>query len=216
MLAGFLSSTFMNSAHTLGVDMVNLSPAPFSPSFSYEYRVASAGLLALFICTLAVHQKVWPSFLPYVLEVFSGFSFGCGLFIGGMTRPAKVASFLTISSTLFDPTLLFVMVGGIAVALPGFQFAMYRQKKAPSSRSFLDRPIDIPSNKTIDRELIAGAIMFGSGWGLLGICPGPALVALGTLQPRIVVFCVTYAASYLFHEFVQPRVMSLFKKDLVA
>lgn len=123
MLAGFLSSTFMNSAHTLGVDMVNLSPAPFSPSFSYEYRVASACLLALFICTLAAHLKVWPSFLPYVLEVFSGFSFGCGLFIGGMTRPAKVASFLTISSTLFDPTLLFVMVGRIAVAPPGFQFA---------------------------------------------------------------------------------------------
>jgi uncharacterized membrane protein YedE/YeeE len=219
MAAGFASSTLMNTAHSLGVHLVNLAPAPFDTSFTFEHRVASASLLALAICTLAARLKLWPSLLPYAFEVFSGFSFGCGLFIGGMTSPAKVASFLTFSPALFDPTLMFVMVGGIAVALPGFQFMMHRQKTAPSSLSLLDRPIDLPSNSTIDWPLAVGAVMFGTGWGLLGICPGPALVALGTLQPRVVVFCVAYAASFLFHENVLSYVKiveSLFKKNRAA
>jgi uncharacterized membrane protein YedE/YeeE len=99
---------------------------------------------------------------------------------------------------------MFVMAGGIAVALPGFQFIMYQQKAAPATVSLLGRSIEIPSNKVIDLRLAMGSLMFGTGWGLLGLCPGPAFVSLATLQPRIVAFCFTYTASFLFFEYVQP------------
>ena len=204
MAAGFASASCMHTASSLGVDSVNLTPLPFQWNFPFEYRVSGVSLLALALCTLAAHMKFMPSFLPYPLEVVSGFSFGCGLFLSGMTNPAKVASFLTLSPTLFDPTLMFVMAGGIAVALPGFQFMMRQQAASPPSLSFLDRTIDIPSNKTIDWRLASGAVMFGAGWGLLGICPGPAFVSLATLQPRIVEFCLAYVASFVFFEHVQP------------
>jgi uncharacterized membrane protein YedE/YeeE len=224
MTAGFASSTLLHSASDLGVKSVDLSPAPFTSNVFSEYRIASASMLALAICTIAAKISLFSSFLPYAIEFLSGFSFGCGLVIGGMTDPSKVAAFLTLSPTLFDPTLMFVMAGGIAVALPGFQFIMHQKKTTPSSLSFLGRDIDVPTNKTIDLKLAMGSLMFGTappptttplfcikhrycagaGWGLVGLCPGPAVVSLATLQPRFVVFGVTYAASFLFFEYVQP------------
>lgn len=217
MAAGFSVSTLMQTATDLGVDFVDLSPVPFDSSFSFEYRVASGSLLCLAFLTLAAHQKVFLTFVSCALEIASGFSFGCGLFISGMTRPAKVASFLTLSPTMFDPSLMFVMAGAIAVALPGFWFIIHWQTTDPPFRSFLNRSIDkdIQSNKPIDWKLASGSIMFGAGWGLLGICPGPAFVSLATLQPRIVAFCLSYAASFLFFEYVQPLLPSEvhFKKD---
>jgi uncharacterized protein len=204
MTSGFAFSTLMNTASDFGVDRVNLSPLPFDTNFTFENRVAAASLLSLAVCTLAARLKLLAGVLPYVFEVVSGFSFGCGLFISGMVSPSKVASFLTFSTTLFDPTLMFVMAGGIAVSLPGFQYIMRQQAVAPSIMSFLGRKFEIPSNRTIDFRLAAGALMFGAGWGLLGICPGPALVSVATLQPRIVTFCLTYASSFLFFEYVFP------------
>ncbi len=206
MIAGFASATIMDTASVLGVNSVILSPAPFSSNVfsTFEYRTTIASILALAICTLAARKRLFSSFLPYTIEFLSGFSFGCGLVIGGMTNPSKVASFLTLSSTLFDPSLMFVMAGGIAIALPGFQFIMHLQKTAPSTVSLLGRKIDIPTNKTIDLRLIIGSLMFGSGWGLLGLCPGPAVVSIATLDPRVLVFGITYAASFLFFEYVQP------------
>ncbi len=209
MTAGFVSSTLMHSASALGARSVNLSPAPFNSSFLPEYRIVSSSLLTLFICTLAARKKLFLSTLPYAIEFLSGFTFGCGLVIGGMTNPSKVASFLTLSSTSFDPTLMFVMAGGIAIALPGFQFIMYQQKTSPSYLSLLGRVIDIPSNKTIDLRLAIGSVMFGTGWGLLGLCPGPAFVSIATFHPRILAFGITYAASFLFFEYVQPLLPQL-------
>ncbi len=204
MTAGFASSTLMHSASDLGVKSVDLSPQPFTSNVFSEYRIAGASLLALALCTLAAKISLFTSVLPYAIEFLSGFTFGCGLVIGGMTNPSKVAAFLTLSPTLFDPTLMFVMVGGIAVALPGFQFIMYQKKTTPSSMSLLGRNIDVPTNKTIDLKLAMGSLMFGTGWGLVGLCPGPAVVSIATLQPRFLVFGITYTASFLFFEYVQP------------
>lgn len=206
MAAGFAVSTLMHTASSLGVEFVELSPAPFDSNFPFEYQVASSSLLCLAIFTLAAYQKRLFTFLPYAIEFCSGFSFGCGLFISGMTSPSKVVSFLTLSATMFDPSLMFVMAGGIAVALPGFQFIMHRHTVDPAFPTFLNRPIDpdIQLVKPINFKLVLGAIMFGAGWGLLGICPGPAFVSVATLQPRIVAFCFSYAASFLFFEYVVP------------
>ena len=99
------------------------------------------------------------------------FAFLCGL-ISGMANPEKVLGFLDLSQP-WDPSLAFVMIGAIAVGIVGF--ALVKGKK----RAFCGVPIMLPANNAIDRTLVVGAILFGLGWGLAGICPGPALVLLG-------------------------------------
>ncbi len=99
------------------------------------------------------------------------FAFLCGL-IFGVANPEKVLGFLDLSRP-WDPSLAFVMIGAIAVGIVGF--ALVKGKK----RAFCGVPIMLPANNAIDRTLVVGAILFGLGWGLAGICPGPALVLLG-------------------------------------
>lgn len=101
-----------------------------------------------------------------------GLIFGLGLIVSGMANPAKVHSFLDIAG-VWDPSLAFVMVGGIVVASIGFFFARRR------TESWLGLPLQMPKASDIDRRLVAGGILFGIGWGLVGICPGPALVVVG-------------------------------------
>jgi len=102
----------------------------------------------------------------------AGLIFGLGLLVAGMANPGKVLGFLDIAG-VWDPSLAFVMLGGIAVASVGFFFAGKR------TRTFLDLPLQIPTARHIDRRLIMGSLLFGIGWGVAGICPGPALVLVG-------------------------------------
>ncbi len=101
-----------------------------------------------------------------------GFLFGIGLIVAGMTDPARVLAFLDVAGA-WDPTLAFVMIGAIAVAAPAFALAR-RQPVA-----LLGETISLPDTKRIDARLIGGSALFGLGWGLAGVCPGPALVLLG-------------------------------------
>lgn len=107
-----------------------------------------------------------------IFAFLCGLIFGVGLLISGMANPEKVLGFLDLSRP-WDPSLAFVMIGAIAVGIVGF--ALVKGKK----RAFCGVPIMLPANNTIDRTLVVGAILFGLGWGLAGICPGPALVLLG-------------------------------------
>jgi len=107
-----------------------------------------------------------------IFAFLCGLIFGVGLLISGMANPEKVLGFLDLSRP-WDPSLAFVMIGAIAVGIVGF--ALVKGKK----RAFCGVPILLPANNTIDRTLVVGAILFGLGWGLAGICPGPALVLLG-------------------------------------
>jgi uncharacterized membrane protein YedE/YeeE len=102
----------------------------------------------------------------------TGLIFGLGLLVAGMANSAKVLGFLDIAG-VWDPSLAFVMLGGIAVASVGFFFAGKR------TRTFLDLPLQMPTARHIDRRLIVGSLLFGIGWGVAGICPGPALVLVG-------------------------------------
>jgi hypothetical protein len=102
-----------------------------------------------------------------------GFLFGLGLMVAGMTDPARVLAFLDVAGA-WDPTLAFVMIGAIAVAAPAFAIARRRPVAA------LGDPIALPDRRRIDSRLVGGSALFGLGWGLAGICPGPALVLLGT------------------------------------
>jgi uncharacterized protein len=120
--------------------------------------------------------------------LLSGLVFGFGLVISGMTQPAKVLGFLDIFG-LWDPTLAFVMGAALAVSLPGFYFA--RGRKQP----LFTAHFRWPTRNDIDAPLIGGAILFGIGWGLVGLCPGPAIVNLATFLPQVFLFVVAMAAG---------------------
>ena len=106
-----------------------------------------------------------------IAGLIAGLIFGLGLVLSGMADPAKVLNFLDVAGT-WDPSLIFVMGGAIAVTLPGY--AMLRRRGAPL---FAPR-FAFPTRSDIDARLIGGAATFGLGWGLSGFCPGPALTAL--------------------------------------
>jgi len=111
----------------------------------------------------------------------AGLVFGIGLIVSGMANPAKVIGFLDLAGT-WDPSLAFVMGGAIALGALAFAYAKRR------SMSLLDLPMQLPTARHIDRRLIGGSALFGIGWGLAGICPGPALVLLGSGAVKGAVF----------------------------
>ena len=117
--------------------------------------------------------------------IIVGLIFGAGLTVSGMVDPNKVLNFFDLFGT-WDPSLAFVMAGGLAVNIVGYQVAK-RMKKPILDMAF---PTDIPTK--IDRDLILGSALFGIGWGIAGFCPGPAIVALGALNiyPFVFVFAV--------------------------
>ncbi|MGY4572379.1 MULTISPECIES: DUF6691 family protein [Bradyrhizobium] len=119
-----------------------------------------------------------------------GLIFGAGLLISGMTDPQKVLGFLDLFG-VWDATLAFVMAGAVAVAAIGFAIARRRAAPAFSARFLW------PDRSDIDAPLVAGAVLFGIGWGLVGICPGPALVNLAGLSLPIVVFVVAMLAGMI-------------------
>lgn len=126
--------------------------------------------------------------LTSLVALIVGLVFGLGLILSGMANPAKVLAFLDVSGA-WDPSLAFVMVGAIATAFIPFRLAARR------TSSLSGQPMRLPRQGQIDRSLIAGSMLFGVGWGLAGICPGPGIVLLGYGAPKGVVFvavvCVT-------------------------
>ncbi|MEW6205174.1 MAG: DUF6691 family protein [Pseudomonadota bacterium] len=113
----------------------------------------------------------------------AGLVFGWGLIVSGMANPAKVIGFLDLSMP-WDPSLMFVMGGAIALGLPGFLLA--RRLKS----SLMGLPMNLPTNTQIDKKLLLGAMLFGAGWGIGGFCPGPAVVAAASLASDGLIFIV--------------------------
>lgn len=112
-----------------------------------------------------------------------GTLFGIGLAVSGMTDTAKVLGFLDLFGS-WVPDLVFVMGGAVCVTLVAFRFIMKRD------RSLLGELMSLPSNTAIDGRLLAGAAIFGIGWGVYGYCPGPAISALGYLETNTAIFVV--------------------------
>jgi hypothetical protein len=111
----------------------------------------------------------------------AGLMFGLGLLISGMANPAKVQNFLDLAGS-FDPSLIFVMAGAVAVTLAGYRLALRRPRPILAERFYL------PTAKDVDARLLAGAALFGVGWGLSGFCPGPAVTSLALLAKGTLVF----------------------------
>jgi len=140
--------------------------------------------------------------MPMMLASFlSGLIFGAGLLISGMTQPEKVLGFLDIFGA-WDATLAFVMAGAVAVTSLGF--ALAKRRGAP----VLAAKLQWPTRSDIDAPLVVGAALFGAGWGLVGLCPGPALVNLAGFGLPIIVFVVAMAAGMLGNDLWRDRRVS--------
>jgi hypothetical protein len=128
-----------------------------------------------------------------------GLLFAAGLGISGMTRPDKVTGFLTLNAN-WDASLAFVMIGAIAVHAVGTRVA--RGMKQP----VLSKSFGWPTRTDINFRLIAGATLFGVGWGLSGYCPGPAIVSLSSLSLKPLVFVLSMVVGVVaYRQFVPAQ-----------
>jgi uncharacterized protein len=123
----------------------------------------------------------------------SGLAFGLGLALSGMLDPARVRGFLDVAGA-WDPSLVFVLGGAVTVS--GLSYALSRRRARPV---LADR-FDLPGRRRIDAPLVAGAALFGIGWGLSGFCPGPAMAALSTGAPPVLVFVAAMLAGMALHD----------------
>jgi uncharacterized membrane protein YedE/YeeE len=134
-------------------------------------------------------------------SLFCGLVFGWGLMISGMTQPTKVLGFLDIFGD-WDPTLAVVMAAALIVSSAGFALARRRAQPIFAPHSLW------PTKTAIDRPLMFGTVLFGAGWGLVGLCPGPALENLATLSPRVIVFVLAMGLGMVLQDFWRKRLPS--------
>lgn len=128
----------------------------------------------------------------------SGLIFGLGLIVSGMANPAKVLGFLDLAGN-WDPSLILVMGGAIALGVLAFRCGGRR------SVSLLGQPMQMPTARDLDKRLVVGSAIFGVGWGLAGICPGPGLVLLGAGALKGLVFVLALLAGMALFEASQRR-----------
>ncbi|MEE3876730.1 YeeE/YedE family protein [Vibrio sp. YYF0003] len=131
-----------------------------------------------------------------ITALVSGVLFGIGMAVSGMIDPAKVVGFLDISGN-WDPSLAFVMGGALAVFMPSYFLLIKPRKQSVSGAEMCT-----PTNTKIDARLLSGAAIFGLGWGLAGICPGPAVASLALGNVSIVLFFVAMLAGSMFAKLV--------------
>ena len=124
------------------------------------------------------------------VALLSGVIFGGGLAISGMVNPAKVLNFFDIAGT-WDPSLVFVMGGALAVTMAGYRLVLQRRSPIFATQ------FHVPTARDIDARLIGGSALFGLGWGLSGFCPGPAIASLTTLSVEPVIFIIAMLAGML-------------------
>lgn len=133
-----------------------------------------------------------------LFSLLAGLIFGIGLLVSGLADPAKVLGFLDITR-VWDPSLAFVMGGAIGVGFFAFRMAKRR------ARPVYGEKMHMPASQKIDRRLTVGAALFGVGWGLSGICPGPGLVLVGMGAVKGIIFVAAMLAGMLIYEGLEAR-----------
>lgn len=129
----------------------------------------------------------------YITSLITGFIFSLGLGISGMMDTKKVHGFLDIFGK-WDPSLILVMGGGVAVTF--LLFPIIFKRKSP----VLEKKFSLPTNNKVDKNLITGAVLFGIGWGLSGLCPGPAIANIPTLNSSIILFVIFMFIGFFIQE----------------
>ena len=120
-----------------------------------------------------------------LVALLAGLLFGLGMMVSGMVDPHRVLGFLDIAGA-WDPSLMFVMGGALAVFLPVYLLVIKKRSVPVCSEKF-----EMSNSTVIDKKLVTGAALFGLGWGIAGICPGPAVTSTLGLNPSMLVFIVT-------------------------
>lgn len=140
----------------------------------------------------------------YITAFVSGLIFALGLGIAGMTRPEKIIAFLDISGArgAWDPSLALVMVGAIAM-----YFTLYRLSVRRTAPVFA-AALQLPTRKDINARLVLGALLFGIGWGLIGLCPGPALTVATTGNGVVLAFVAAMLGGMVLYSIVDGRLAS--------
>lgn len=136
--------------------------------------------------------------LIVLIALIAGLVFRAGLAILEMVNPARVLNFFDIASN-WDPTLIFVMAGALIATAIGYRFAFIR------GRTLLGTAFNLPTARRIDAPLIGGEVIFEIGWSLTGFCPGLALAALASLQPKVLIFLLSLVVGMLAAKFGQNR-----------
>jgi hypothetical protein len=132
--------------------------------------------------------------MPILYALLSGLLFGAGLAVAGMTNPQKVLNFLDLAAIArgtWDPTLLMVFAGALPV-----MFVAWRLQGARTT-SLSGASVTLPVERPVDRPLVAGSALFGVGWGLVGLCPGPAVAALALADRNVLPAAVLFLAALL-------------------
>ncbi|GAC1557626.1 MAG: hypothetical protein NVS2B9_20200 [Myxococcales bacterium] len=132
----------------------------------------------------------------------SGLIFALGLGISGMTLPAKVLGFLDVTGA-WDPSLLFVMGTAIPV------YALAHRLSLRAARPLLAAAFPVLPRQPVDRKLVLGATLFGAGWGIAGVCPGPALVNLGGHAPGAALFVAAMLGGMALHRWSSTRIPAI-------
>lgn len=134
--------------------------------------------------------------LQWLTAWTAGLILGLGLILSGMANPAKVVGFLDVTG-LWDPSLALVMGGGLVVGALGYRWLRDRHS------TLLGDPMNLPTNAVINGRLIGGSVLFGIGWGVTGICPGPGLVLLGAGMDAGVIYCLALLTGMLIYSVVE-------------
>lgn len=131
----------------------------------------------------------------------AGLLFGAGLAVSDMVNPARVLAFLDVAGA-WDPALAFVMAGALSVSILAYAL------RSRMSRPLLVDEFRIPPDGVVDRRLLAGGALFGIGWGLVGLCPGPAIAGLAFGKWQLWLFAGSMAAGMLLHRVLARRLES--------
>jgi uncharacterized membrane protein YedE/YeeE len=132
--------------------------------------------------------------MSVVVQFAIGLIFGLGLLVSGMSNPAKVLNFLDLASIRagsWDPSLAFVMMGAVATAFIGYRLSLRRQ------RPVFGEAFHLPTRNDLSPRIISGPAIFGVGWGIAGLCPGPAFVALGYGSSASIVFMIAMTGGMI-------------------
>lgn len=126
-----------------------------------------------------------------------GVLFGLGLTVSGMINPGKIIAFLDVSG-VWDPSLIVVMAAALGVSLVGYRVVLAFEKP------LFEATFQLPTKTLVDRPLLIGSALFGAGWGLSGLCPGPAITAGALLRPEVYAFLAAMIAGMALHDFRRP------------
>jgi len=134
-----------------------------------------------------------------LISLLSGIIFGLGLTISGMVNPQKVLGFLNIFDA-WDPSLIFVMVGAIIIFAP-LHFIFKKKSRPILAKNFIS-----VENKSIDKKLLIGSGLFGAGWGLAGLCPGPAIASISFLNPSSLIFVLFMFVGFFIANRIEKNI----------